>query len=37
MEVEGKEEVGGGVNELVVPEAEWVSVPIERDPWLDDV
>ena len=37
MEVEEKKRLVVGVNELVVPEEEWVSVPIERDPWLDDV
>ena len=37
MEVEEKKRLVVGVNELVVPEEEWVSVPIERDAWLDDI
>ena len=37
MEVEEKKRLIVGVNELMVPEEEWVSVPIERDSWLDDI
>ena len=37
MEVEERKRLIVGVNELVIPEEEWVSVPIERDAWLDDM
>jgi methylmalonyl-CoA mutase N-terminal domain/subunit len=37
MEVEERERLVVGVNELMVPEEEWVSVSIDRDAWLDDI
>ena len=37
MEVEEKKRLVVGVNELELPEEEWVPVDIDRDAWIDDV
>ncbi len=37
MEVEEKKRLLVGVNELELPEEEWVPVDIDRDAWIDDV
>ena len=36
MEVEDKKRIVLGVNELELPEEEWVPVDIDRDTWIDD-
>jgi len=37
MEVEERKRLVLGVNELTLPEDEWVPVDIDRDSWLDDI
>ncbi|MDY6835099.1 MAG: methylmalonyl-CoA mutase family protein [Chloroflexota bacterium] len=37
MEVEERRRLVVGVNELTLPEDEWVPVDIDRDSWLDDI